>query len=422
MQIRLDSSLSYMDGTYRVLDEQTTLSRIEAVQPKVGITRVARITDLDRVGIPVHSVIRPTAAKGAISVYSGKGASDDQSRISAVMEGVERCLAEAPRNNADIQEPHGEEENIIDSYLNLKERENALNPNELILPAPLPLNTPLEWMWGYDLLNKEEILIPANAVYHPYEPPSGSYRLFRSDTNGLAAGNCIEEAVLHGLLEVVERDAYSIAEYTRNTGKKIMLTPDDGTPYELYKKFTDAGVDVHLWQLPSDNGIHTVLAAVDDTVLKDPALLVIGSGAHLDPAVAVNRALTEAAQSRLVQIHGARENTDREAIMRRAGYESIKQINRHWYNQKTETVTLCELENQARRKPHDNIKEVLENITLTAKHAIIVNLSRPSIDIPVIRTIIPTYEVCALDSTRFGPRVREAMKQRGRSRWKRRKP
>lgn len=420
MQIRLNPSLSYIDGTYRVLKEDATLARIEEVQPRVGVTRVARITELDRIGIPVYSVIRPTAARGAISVYSGKGASDNQSKISAVMEAVERCLAEAPRNNADVSEPHDEQENIVDSYLNLKEQETVLNPEELILPGLLPPETPIEWLWGYDLLGEERILVPANAVYHPYEPLPGSYRLFRSDTNGLAAGNCIEEAVLHGLLEVVERDAYSIAEYTRNPGERITLTPEDGTAYELYKKFTDAGVEVHLWHLPSDTGIHCMLAAIDDVVLRDPALLVIGSGAHLDPAVAATRALTEAAQSRLVQIHGARENTDREAILRRAGYDSIKRINRHWYNKGAKTITLGELENRAHRKPLDNIQRVLEYLKSTTSHAIIVNLSRASIDIPVIRAILPRYEVCALDSTRFGPRVREHMKHRGRTRWKRR--
>lgn len=403
MGIHLDPSLTYIDGTNRVLTEQTTLSRIEAVQAKLGITNITPITNLDRVGIDVCSVTRKNAAKGANPVYSGKGASDKQSRISALMEAVERCLAEAPGNNADIETPHSCKENIIDSYLNLKKQETVLNPNELILQGAMPLNTPLEWVWGTDLFTSEEILVPANAVYHPYEPPAGSNRLFRSETNGLAAGSCMEEAVLHGLLEVVERDAYSIAEYTKNTGKKILLSIEDGVPYQLYKKFADAGVDVHLWLLPADSGIHVVLAAVDDVVFKYPTLLLIGAGAHLDPAVAVNRALTEAAQSRLVQIHGSRKNNERDEVQERVGYNAIKNINRHWYRSKAETTTLDELENQASKKPYNNIQMMLKKLAPTSARAIIVNLSRPEIGIPVIRAIIPSYEICALDSTRFGP-------------------
>ena len=390
------------------------------MQSKVGVTRVAQITDLDRIGIPVHSVTRPSAASGAISVYSGKGVSDDGSRISAVMEAVERCLGEASRNNADVPEPHVREERIIDSYAHLEGFENPVNPDELILPTPLSLQTPLEWVRGWDILADEDVLVPANAVYHPYDPPSDVVRLFRSDTNGLAAGNCLEEAIFHGLLEVVERDAYSIAECSRETGSRIVLDPADGTPHTLFKRFTDAYVDVYLWYLPSETGIHTVLAALDDTALRDPALLVIGAGAHLDPAAAVIRALTEAAQSRLVQIHGARENTDREAVMRRAGYTSVKRINRHWYNKRAETITLTEIKNDAERTPCDNIRIVIESIAKIARRAIIVNLTRESIEIPVIRTIIPGLEISALDSTRLGPRASEHIKSGGRHLWKKR--
>ncbi|RZN15431.1 MAG: YcaO-related McrA-glycine thioamidation protein [Methanosarcinales archaeon] len=418
MGIHLDPSLTYIDGTNHVLTEQTTLSQIEAVQAKLGITNITPITNLDRVGIDVCSVTRKNAARGANSVYSGKGASAKQSRISALMEAVERCLAEAPGNNADIETPHSYKENIIDSYLNLKKQETVLNPNELILNGAMSLNTPLEWMWGNDLFTGEEILVPANAVYHPYEPPIGSNRLFRSETNGLAAGSCMEEAVLHGLLEVVERDAYSIAEYTKNTGKKILLSIENGVPYQLYKKFAGAGVDVHLWLLPADSGIHVVLAAVDDVVLKYPTLLLIGAGAHLDPAVAVNRALTEAAQSRLVQIHGSRKNNERDEMQERVGYNAIKNINRHWYRSKAETTTLDELENQASDKPYNNIQILLKKLAPTSARAIIVNLSRPGIDIPVIRAIIPAYEICALDSTRFGSRVRNHIKLGAGARWK----
>src|SRR5690606_40965851 len=55
--------------------------------------------------------------------------------------------------------------------------------------------------------------------------------------------------------------------------------------------------------------------------LRDPALLTMGVGTHLDPEVAVIRALTEVAQSRATQIHGTREDTVRAVFMRRAGYE-----------------------------------------------------------------------------------------------------
>ena len=85
---------AYRAETERAVDPATTLRLAEAAVPATGITRVADITGLDRVGIPVFSCIRPTAADGAISVYNGKGATPLAARVSAVMEGVERYSAE----------------------------------------------------------------------------------------------------------------------------------------------------------------------------------------------------------------------------------------------------------------------------------------------------------------------------------------
>src|SRR5512137_576024 len=84
----------YKDDTHRAMPPEETLKRADAKLPAAGITRVADITNLDRVGIPVFSSIRPMADKGAISVYNGKGASPVEARVSAMMEGVERYSSE----------------------------------------------------------------------------------------------------------------------------------------------------------------------------------------------------------------------------------------------------------------------------------------------------------------------------------------
>src|SRR5512135_1381696 len=84
----------YKDDTHRALPPEETMSRVEAKMPAAGITRVADITNLDRIGIPVFSSIRPMAARGAISVYNGKGATPTEARVSAMMEGLERYSAE----------------------------------------------------------------------------------------------------------------------------------------------------------------------------------------------------------------------------------------------------------------------------------------------------------------------------------------
>ncbi len=209
---------------------------------------------------------------------------------------------------------------------------------------------------------------------------------------------------LHGLLEVVERDALSIAEFTRDPGKEILLSESDGLNYELKTRMEETGITVKLWLLDSDIDIPTVVAALDDTVLKDPALLVMGAGAHLSPEIAVTRALTEAAQSRVVQIHGAREDTDRERVVRTFGYDHMKKLNNYWY-QERETVLLDELKDSSSDTPAANIHTVLEKLDGIADGAIIVDLSR-GVDIPVVRAIIPMFELFTLDRERKGERIK----------------
>ena len=74
----------------------------------------------------------------------------------------------------------------------------------------------LEWSKSIDLISNREYYIPTNAIYHPYISKDDSQSLFKSNTNGLASGNILEEAILHGIFEVIERDAWSIFELTHN--------------------------------------------------------------------------------------------------------------------------------------------------------------------------------------------------------------
>ncbi|MFP4655188.1 MAG: YcaO-related McrA-glycine thioamidation protein [Methanohalobium sp.] len=421
--ININQSLKYQKGSQRVYGEDTTLHKTKNQLKKIGVTRIADITHLDRVGIPVYSAIRPSAAKGAISVYSGKGVTPPQAKISAMMEGFERCLAEKKEMNNNIKEGTPNTE-FVDSYDNITDTYNIVNPAKLLISEDVRTEDMIEWTSGWDLINNKEIYVPSNSVYHPYEPNDKCVKLFRSNTNGLAAGNVIEEAILHGLLEVVERDALSIAEMNRNPGQRLKLTREDGISYELMQKFNDANIDVRLWIPQHDTGITTVIASLDDVHLKDPAMLVMGAGTHLNPEIAVIRALTEAAQSRVVQIHGAREDTERDKFVRNIGYERMKRMNSFWYKDKDiEIVTLEELNDFSQHSPVENINTVIDQLKNLVDNAIIVNLSRDSIDVPVVRVIIPTFEMYTLDRERVGKRKNIARKKwdKGEKTWNRRR-
>jgi ribosomal protein S12 methylthiotransferase accessory factor len=298
-----------------------------------------------------------------------------------------------------------------------------LDPKSLLLPQPYDPQLLLEWVGAYDLLNGEEIFVSANAVYHPYDAPGRCQKLFLSNTNGLASGNVIEEAILHGLLEVIERDAISTAQFTRNLGKEIVLTEADGYLYELAGKFKDAEIELKVWLVPSDTGIPTVIAVTDDVKLKDPALLVMGAGSHLKPEIAVARAITEAAQSRVVQIQGAREDTDREGFIRSVGYDRLKRLNGFWFEE-GEKISISEVQDMSGKSPAENIALILEKLRRFAERVLVVDLSREEVAVPVVRVIIPGFELFTIDRDRKGKRIsagrrKEISRARTDKSWKR---
>jgi YcaO-like protein with predicted kinase domain len=142
-EIKIDRSLSYIEGTQRVYDEATTLENTKDQIKKIGVTRIADITNLDRLGIPIFSAIRPSAARGAISIYSGKGSTEQRARISAVMESFERCLAERPGINANIAGGISAPA-LVESYAKARENFNVMDPKGLLLPQPYTPQSLLE--------------------------------------------------------------------------------------------------------------------------------------------------------------------------------------------------------------------------------------------------------------------------------------
>jgi putative methanogenesis marker protein 1 len=395
--MRLASCIKkYRDDTHRAVSPEETLRAAEAKLPAAGITRVADITDLDRIGIPVFSSIRPMADRGAISVYNGKGATPTEARVSAMMEGLERYSAEVRDRQLDIA-----------SFSLL---DGALDPRNLILPVDADPDALIPWISGWDMMKEEEILVPANAVFHPL--PSEYRRLFRTNTTGLASGNVIEEAIFHGLAEIIERDAWALVEAARHTGPLIQDVKDD-LARGLMDKFAAAGVDVYLRDITSDIGVATCAAAADDILLRDPTLLTTGMGTHTSAKVAVLRALTEVAQSRLTQIHGAREDTTLADFRKRIGYERTKKLNSHWFSgsDKRSFADVPSFESDDFLLDIRHMLAKLQEAGLD--RAVVVNLTRPEIGIPVVRVIVPGLEMSAVDPERVGKRSRNA-RQRSR--------
>jgi len=389
---------AYKNETQRAVPLSETLARIEPKVPAAGITRVADITNLDRIGIPVFSCIRPTAGEGAVTVYNGKGATIEESRISAIMEGIERYSSEI--HNRRIERG---------LYHEMFGRGRIVDPRDLIIPPHVDPNQIIAWTEGYDIANDEPVLVPAEAVFHPLPPHYQS--LFRTNTNGLASGNTLEEAIFHGLCEVIERDAWSLVEASRDTGC-VVENIDDPLINSMQKKFADANVEVLVRDITSDIGIPTMAAVADDVQLKDPMLLTMGMGTHTSARIAVMRALTEVAQSRLTQIHGAREDTAVAQLRKRLGYDRTRRMNAYWFreNGTRDFTAIPSLDTDDFLTDIRRVTECLAKKGLD--RVIVADLTREEIGIPVVRVIVPGLEAFAMDGDRMGDRAKHAADHR----------
>ena len=382
----------------RVMPPEETLKRVLPLLKKAGMGEPEDITDKDNLGIPVFSVDRQETALGKPKYYNGKGATREQAMASGVMEAIERYSAEQ-RDTDDV---------VVGTYEQAKEAMMTVNPADLILPLPVLDVYPvadIAWTRGFEMFRGCHILVPACAVFYPYFP-DGDYPLFKWHTNGIASGNTMEEAILHALFEDIERDAWSIAEYNDRSNADILIRDKDSVPAQLIAKFEAQGIKVHLKDLTSDLGIPTIGAAADDTVTKDPELLTIGVGTHLNPEIAAIRAITEVAQSRTTHKHGMKINAQLQKKSQELGYEKIKAINHMWYGDNEKKIYLEDMPDQSTPYVLDYIEVVLGKLMECGFDQVIaVDLTRPERGVPTGRMIVPGLEVSTMDPEREGGRL-----------------
>jgi ribosomal protein S12 methylthiotransferase accessory factor len=129
-------------------------------------------------------------------------------------------------------------------------------------------------------------------------------------------------------------------------------------------------------------------------------------GTHLNPEVAVIRALTEVAQSRATQIHGTREDTTRAVFMRKAGYDRMKRINKHWFSDSHKLIDISQIEDKSKPTFKEDIETCIDILAKKGfKKIYYVDLTRNEVEIPVARVIIPGMEVYSVDMERKGKRL-----------------
>ena len=270
------TSLQKVTGTQRTVAPDETFRRVFAEARSLGVTRLGDITGMDRIGVPTYCAIVPRS-RDMISVYNGKGLNPIDAKVGALMEAIERQTAVRAKLPL-----------IIGSVEQLRSDYVVLDPKSVLLELLPDYSETHEYSWvlGHELISHRDTLVPASVAGYcwqselrgPFEP--------LDFTNGLASGNVIEEAICQALCELIERDAWTLADmgahllpWTRRRHVEPESADAGEDDFEMFQSleleddpawdlFDRAGLQPVLHDITSDMGVTTVFAAVLDEAVS----------------------------------------------------------------------------------------------------------------------------------------------------------
>lgn len=354
-------------------------------QAELGITRVADLTGLDVIGIPVVQAIRPGSLANAVS--QGKGIRLEEAVVSAVMEAAEQCFAER-----------------LDRYrpIRASARQLGIGPEtfrEYVMPHARAdwADTETAWVEAVDLIGGRPAYLPLELVHTAYvDPPVATDGLFIGSTTGLACAFDEAAASLHALCECIEKDAIAHALETHGFFQRRRIdlaTIADPVVEALIGKIREAGLALALWSAPAAGGMPVVWCQIMEDGTRPPIMPYAADGfaAAADPARAARAAILEAAQSRLAAISGARDDMTR-AVYDDGGDPALLAAHRRLLAAGAGSITFDALSEDAEQEGTPEFDRVLARLCDAGIGSVLrVRLdSEPCPEIVACRIVVPS--------------------------------
>ncbi|WP_262273067.1 YcaO-like family protein [Microvirga yunnanensis] len=378
----------------RTKTSEDTYAAVRPLMQAAGMTRVADVTGLDRLGIPVVMVARPNSR--GLSVAQGKGADLLSAKVSGVMEALESFHAE--RLDIPVR---------LLSWNELAGTGRAVDPSRLPQRNTSRFNPDTRIAWGgaCDLVSDADRLIPLDLIHTDFaSPPMPGGSCFPVSSNGLASGNTYAEAVCQGLCELIERDAFALfrAAHAPCPSRVDLTTSENPDIQDVLARIEHAGAHLSVYDLTSDIGVPVFFATItggSDSPVT--AMAAGGLGCHPDRTWGCLRAVYEAAQSRLTRLAGARDDLTpanfrhplrREEATRATGVALVPLEAGAGFSSETVEDDLCWL---IERLEHRGLHEVL-----------VTDLGRPDFCLPVVRVVVPGLEPPPSADIAHGERAR----------------
>jgi oxazoline/thiazoline synthase len=305
------NKLVMTSGGYRSVSPSATVARFRRhVSPLTGVvSRLERIQadlPLNTNYHAVHNFSGPSETVnelrlGLSSGSFGKGSTSEQGEASALMEAIERYSGifqgdeiRAKRRFADFPAGQAIAPNKVLLFSDAQLRRHRMptpgSGDFGAIPALFDRSAEMDWSPVWSLRDRRFKYLPTSLLYFFYRGPPP---VFAADSNGCAAGNTLEEAIVQGFLELVERDAYAIWWYNRLQRPQLDLSQfDDSYVRDLQRQLAASGRKLWVLDITSDLWVPTFVA-VTHWMQNGRENIEFGSGAHFDTKIALLRALTE---------------------------------------------------------------------------------------------------------------------------------
>ncbi len=372
-----DAFKSYTLDQDKIITPEETVQRFKAKLKEVNLNILEKTVRIDdgRLDIPVYFSV---CGKDAVDVIGtkkqmGKGSTPQQSEASAVMELAERfsffSFCRNPKNF------------FVEEYGNVKDRAIPFemialsvhdSSDEVEKAKEVFSKIPLQWTRAYDLSKEEETLIPFNWFYAINE------------FNGPSAGNCVEEALIQGICEIVERHVSSLVSRDKRKTPSIALNSiTDPVALDMIRKYQKVGVKLFITDFTLDTGIPTIGAlAYDPGTFPERSEIVWTAGTTPGPHKALIRALTEVAQ-----LAGDFNSSSNYVASGLPKFRSLAEADFVTHAEKE--IPIGELPDLS----HQNIKVEVENcihaLSCRGMQVLVVDVMHPRLQIPAFYTIIP---------------------------------
>lgn len=376
----------FLTGTHRTRSPEETLAIVRPHLAAMGITRVANVTGLDRIGIPVVNAFRPNSR--SLSVSQGKGLTLEAAKASAVMEAIEGYHAE----EIDLELTHASHSEIARHHRVIETKTLAY-----LRDTRFDRARPLLWAEGRDLISDAPVMVPSELVHTDYTLPRRPHAgCFVASTNGLASGNHPLEAIVHAICEVIERDAHTLWEHmdlpSKAASQVNLDSVTDASCRFVIQKLQDAGMHVGVWDMTGDVGVATFHCLITDAQV-DHGHSGGGAGTHPSRDVALLRALTEAVQVRTNYITGARDDLQDDEYSHAGIARKTRYAKALMDAQPHAAVDFADVPSYIFDTLEDDLSWLLNRLTsVGVEEVVTVDLTKPSFDIPVHRVIIPGLE------------------------------